>query len=240
MPIAPTSPSSCARTAASSAPSGPVARSSSSRSPMAWSCSRSTRSVCSRCSDALICATPTPGHATGLRRQEDPVADLRHPRPQPQLGIPVVGRDVEVVDPAVEGLLDGAVRHVLRHLAQRRRAVDEDRTLVPQASESPLLHSQYSPPTRSSGATHRHELSITPRTAVAGNGCGERTPRERCAGGRAWALSRPHLARKILENVPNGPSSSNSVCAGQERFSSVFATHEPCPRGSASTCSGDA
>ena len=81
-----------------------------------------------------------------LRRQEDPIADLWHPRSQPQLGFPIVRRHVEVVDAPIEGLLNGAVRHVLRHIAQGRSAVDENRTVMLETSEPSFLHIDHSLP----------------------------------------------------------------------------------------------
>jgi hypothetical protein len=42
----------------------------------------------------------------GLGGQEDPAAEVGHPGAQPQLGVAVAGRDVEVVDPGVQGQLD--------------------------------------------------------------------------------------------------------------------------------------
>ena len=141
MPTAPTSPSSCARSAASSAPSGPVALSSSSRSPTACSWSRSTWSVCSRSRDALICRQAASRVAlAGLGGQEDLVADPRHPRAEPQLGVAVARGDVEVVDARVERLLHRGVGDVLGDVAERRRAVDEHRALVAELAESPPFH----------------------------------------------------------------------------------------------------
>ena len=53
-----------------------------------------------------------------------------HPRAQPQLGVAVAGRDVEVVDPGVQGQLDRGVGGVLVDLGQGGRAVDQDRALM--------------------------------------------------------------------------------------------------------------
>jgi hypothetical protein len=76
-----------------------------------------------------------------LGRQEDAVADPRHPRSEPQLGIAVAGGNVEVVDAGVERELDRLVGDVLADLGEAGRAVDEDRALMADAAEPPILHS---------------------------------------------------------------------------------------------------
>jgi hypothetical protein len=76
----------------------------------------------------------------GLGGQEDPVPDVRHPRTEPQLRVAVPGRDVDVVDAAVEGFLDRAVGHVLGDVTERRGAVDEHRAPVLESSEPARLH----------------------------------------------------------------------------------------------------
>ena len=80
----------------------------------------------------------------GLGGQEDPAADVGHPRAQPQLGLPVAGRDVEMVDPRVKGQPDRGVGGGLVDLGQGGRAVDQDRTLVAKATQSALLHGTHS------------------------------------------------------------------------------------------------
>ncbi len=77
---------------------------------------------------------------TGLRGQEDPVADPRDPRAEPQLGVAVARGDVEVVDAGVQRLLDRPVGDVLGHVTERRRAVDEHRALVAETSEPAGFH----------------------------------------------------------------------------------------------------
>ncbi len=66
----------------------------------------------------------------GLGGQEDLVTDVGHPWSQAQLGVAVAGRDVEMVDPGVQGQLDGGVGGVLVDLGQGGRAVDQDRALM--------------------------------------------------------------------------------------------------------------
>jgi len=61
----------------------------------------------------------------GLGDQKDPVPDRGHPGAQPQLGVAVAGRDVEVVDPGVQGQLDRGIGGALVDLAQGGRAVDQ-------------------------------------------------------------------------------------------------------------------
>ena len=92
---------------------------------------RSRRSVWSRSRLWLIWAQAAVAVAqAGLGGQEDPVADVRHPWSQAQLGVAVAGRDVEVVDPGVQGQLDGGVGGGLVDLGQGGRAVDQDRALM--------------------------------------------------------------------------------------------------------------
>ena len=55
---------------------------------------------------------------SGLAREKDVVADPWHPRPEPELGVAVVTRHVEVVDARVERLLDRGVRAVLVDLGE--------------------------------------------------------------------------------------------------------------------------
>jgi len=71
-------------------------------------------------------ARPLPG----LGREEDPVPQPRHRGAEPYLCLAVVPRDVEVVDPRVECLVDRGVGHVLVHPRQSCRAIDQHGTLM--------------------------------------------------------------------------------------------------------------
>jgi hypothetical protein len=75
-----------------------------------------------------------------LGREEDPIADPRHPRSEPQLGVAVVGRGVEVIDARIQRKLDRTICDLLRDLGEGRPAVDQHAAHVPEAPESPLLH----------------------------------------------------------------------------------------------------
>jgi hypothetical protein len=76
----------------------------------------------------------------GLGGQEDPAPDVGHPRAQPQLGVAVAGRNVEMVDPGVQGQPDRGVGGGLIDLGQGGRAIEQDRTLVAKATKSAQLH----------------------------------------------------------------------------------------------------
>ena len=78
----------------------------------------------------------------GLGREEDPVADGGHDRAEPQLGLAIAGRDVEVVDAGVEGQLDRLVGGVLGDLTEGRGPVDDDRTLVAETAQSAIAHTR--------------------------------------------------------------------------------------------------
>jgi hypothetical protein len=101
----------------------------------------------------------------GLGGQEDPVADLRHPRPQAQLRVAVAGGDVEVVDAGVQSQADGGVGGVLVGLAQGGRPVDQDRALVAKSAQSALLHGTQLPRPVGDPVT---SLCATPATASLG------------------------------------------------------------------------
>ena len=80
------------------------------------------------------------GWVAGLRREEDPITDPRHPRPESQLRVAVVRRRVEVVDARIKRGLDRSIGHVLRDLGEGCPAVDQHAAHVAEAPESALLH----------------------------------------------------------------------------------------------------
>ena len=63
----------------------------------------------------------------GLAAEEDPVPHFRHPGLQPDLRLAVGGGHIDVVDPAVEGDLDGLVGDPLGGLSDGGCAEDNDR-----------------------------------------------------------------------------------------------------------------
>src|SRR5205809_596846 len=48
-----------------------------------------------------------------LAAEEDLIADLPHPGGEAQFGIAVGGRNIEVIDAVIEGVLNGDIGHVL-------------------------------------------------------------------------------------------------------------------------------
>ncbi len=53
---------------------------------------------------------------------------------EPELRVAVVRCHVEVIDPTIHGLTHRPVRNLLRDVTERRRAKDQDRTVMPQTS----------------------------------------------------------------------------------------------------------
>jgi hypothetical protein len=75
-----------------------------------------------------------------LGREEDPIADPRHPRSEPQLRVAVVRRRVEVIDARMQRELDRPIGDILRDLGEGCPAIDQHAAHVAEAPESPLLH----------------------------------------------------------------------------------------------------
>ena len=128
IPIAPVSPSSLARTAASSDPPEPGDQLQLVQVADGVDLEE-VEVVGPEPLEAVVDLRPrlVPVPQPGLGGQEDPVPDRGHPQAWPQLGVAVAGRDVEMVDPGVQGQLDRGVGGVLVDLGQGGRAVDQDR-----------------------------------------------------------------------------------------------------------------
>src|SRR5919106_4673446 len=83
---------------------------------------------------------PRHGTVAGLGRQEDLTADPRHPDAESHLGLAVRRRGVEVVDAGVERLADRGVGDLLRDVADRRPAEDENAAQVTDTPEPSPFH----------------------------------------------------------------------------------------------------
>src|SRR6267143_3212593 len=68
-------------------------------------------------------------------RQEESSGFALQPGRDAKLGVAVTGRRVDMIDAVAKQDLECLVSHFLRHAAQRRRAKDDPRALVPGASE---------------------------------------------------------------------------------------------------------
>ena len=149
-PMNRTSPSSRASTTASSAPPGAQRRPHSSSSTRLCSWIRSTWSTSAAApASAGSRATPRPGSRSPvLVARKNCVAVLGHPRPEPQLGVAVARRGVDVVDAVAGDQLERRVGILLADRAERGGAEDDPRALVPGAAERQERRSwrDYPPP----------------------------------------------------------------------------------------------
>src|SRR5439155_25046057 len=78
------------------------------------------------------------GALAGLGGEEELVAARRQPRRQPQLGVAVAGRGVEVVHTELEQHVEQFVSALLPHPAQRGGTEDDPAAAMPGAPERGL------------------------------------------------------------------------------------------------------
>jgi hypothetical protein len=103
----------------------------------------------------------------GLGREEDALADPRHPRPEPQLSLAVARRDVEVVDAASSASVTERSAVSWSTSGQRCGAVDQYGALVAEAAEPAGFHV---PPTTPIDRRHSGAARGSRRRPPAGPG----------------------------------------------------------------------
>src|SRR5829696_2840510 len=96
-----------------------------------------------------------PGPLPCLGGQEELVTMGLHPGPEPELGVTITGRGVDVVDPVRADQLHGLIRLLLADVADGGGAEDDSRAVVTGWTERLLLH-------------HAAHSALRPRLAALG------------------------------------------------------------------------